>query len=515
MPPVAQVAHAPVGMQFVEQVEIHVGDENHLGIRRRLGAFSVGWEGEVAGREDSGLGILDVHVVHAGQVSDAAGDDYEAFVLDGACLGTDADAGVAVLRVGQEGDEEDLHPLVGHEAGEFGELDVVANQDTDFGAVCLERLHHLASAEAPTLDLVRRNVDFLVHLVRPVAAAKEADVVERAVVLQVRHTSGDDVDVIADSEVEEAVAHFLGVLSQAADRLRLAEVVVLRHQRRVEVFGEEDEVALVVRDGIDEELDLFEDVVQCFVGAHLPLDEADADGRLLVDIFLRGRLIVDVVPLEERRAVAGLLVVREVILHHAADVEVVGELEGEDRVVDFAAADLVDVFLRLHLVGILVVVRDASAEHDRLEVQFLAQLLAVFVHTAGEAQAAIFGMNEDLDAVEDVALGVVGVEGLVAGNFRVCVVAFHQVVIDDDGKGTTDDFVVHDRNDLSFGENSDELFNLLVRPEDIFVRIDAGKGLGKLRVIFDLQVADLYLVNLMHCFHAYMLYIFKIYVYVV
>ena len=515
MPPVAQVAHASVGMQLVEQVEVHVGDENHLGVRRRLGAFPVRREGEVAGREDSGLGILDVHVVHAGQVADAAGDHHEAFVLDGTGLGADADAGVTVLRIRQEGNEKDLHPLVGHEAGKLGELDVVANQDADFGAVCLERLHHLAPAEAPALDLVRRNVDFLVHLVRAVAAAEEAHVVERAVFLQVRHTAGDDVDVIADGEVEEAVAHFLGVLSQAADRLRLAEVVVLRHQRRVEVFGEEDEVALVVRDGIDEELDLFEDVVQCFVGAHLPLHQADADGSLLVDIFLRGRLIVDVVPLEERRAVAGFLVVREVILHHAADVEVVGELEGEDRVVDFAAADLVDVFLRLHLVGILVVVLDATAEHDSLEVALFAQLLAVFIHTAGEPQAAVVGMDEDLDAVEDVALGVVGVEGLVAGNFRVSVVAFHQVIIDDDGKGTADDFVVHDRNDLSFGENRDELFNLLVRPEDILVCIDAGKGLGKLRVIFDLQVAHLYLVNLMHCIHAYMLYILKVYVYVV
>jgi hypothetical protein len=50
-------------------------------------------------------------------------------------------------------------------------------------------------------------------------------------------------------------------------------------------------------------------------------------------------------------------------------VEVVGDLEIQDRIVDFLSADPFDVFLGGNRVGILVVVRDPSAEGDALQVQ--------------------------------------------------------------------------------------------------------------------------------------------------
>ena len=112
------------------------------------------------------------------------------------------------------------------------------------------------------------------------------------------------------------------------------------------------------------------------VAAHLPLHQTHADRCLGLDILLGGSLVVDVVPLEQAGIVARLLVVGQVVAHDLAHVEVVRELEEQHRVVDFTLAHLVDVLLGAHLVGILVVVGQAPAEHDGLQVELLAELLA-------------------------------------------------------------------------------------------------------------------------------------------
>ena len=417
-------------------------------------------------------------------------------------MGADLDTAIGVLRVGHEGDEQNLHALVGHDTRQLGELHVVADQDTYLGTIRIERLQRLASAQAPTFDFVRSDVYLLVHLVRAVAAAEEAYVVQAAVFLDERHAARDDVDVVADGQFDEALAYLIGIGSQATDGFGLALVVEAGHERRVEVFGEEDKVALVVGHGIDEEFHLLEEVVQRRVVTHLPLHEAHADGGLRADVFLRGRLVVDVVPLEQTGIVLGLFVVGQVVAHHLAHVEVVGELEGEHGVVDFLLAHLVDVFLGAHLVGILVVVGDAASEHDGLQVQLLAQLLTVFVHASGQTKAAVLRMDEDLDAVEDITLGVMGVEGFLARHLGIGVVVLHVVIIDDDGEGAAHNLLIDHRHDLSLGEDADQFLDLFVCPEDIAsVRIDTGERLGQLVVVFNLQITYLHFVDFdgIHC----------------
>ena len=159
-------------------------------------------------------------------------------------------------------------------------------------------------------------------------------------------------------------------------------------------------------------------------------------------------------------AVFALLVAGQIVAYHTAHVEVVGQLEGEHGVVDLTAAHFLDVLLGAHLVGILVIVGYASSKHDGLEVELLAQLLAIFVHASGQSEATIIGVDEDLDAIEDVAVGIVGVEGFIACHLGIGVVALHHVVVDDDGEGAAHDLVVDDDDYLTFGKDGNELFDL-------------------------------------------------------
>ena len=150
----------------------------------------------------------------------------------------------------------------------------------------------------------------------------------------------------------------------------------------------------------------------------------------------------------------GLLVVGQIVGHDLTDVEVVGKLEGQHRIVNLPFAHLLDILLRTHPICVFMVVRDTAAEHDGLQVQFLAQFLAVLVHTACQAQAAVVGMDEHLDAVKDIPFGIMRAERLVSRHFGIRMVSFHQIVIHDDGKGATDNLVIGYRHHLPFWKDA-------------------------------------------------------------
>ena len=128
--------------------------------------------------------------------------------------------------------------------------------------------------------------------------------------------------------------------------------------------------------------------------------------------------------------------------------------------------------------------------------------LAVFVHTARQSQTTIVGMDKHLNAIENVALGVVGVECLVASHLRVGVVALHHVVVDDDGEGAADDFPVHADDHLTFREDGYELLDLCLCPEHVLVAVDALERACELVVVIHLEIAQLYLVDVVR-FHSY------------
>ncbi len=95
--------------------------------------------------------------------------------------------------VGAEGDEEDLESLHGEKPPEFGEFDVVTDEDADFARVGLEDAETVAAAHPPLALLARGGVEFALFLDGAVATAEIDDVVE-LVTFDERHAAGDDVE---------------------------------------------------------------------------------------------------------------------------------------------------------------------------------------------------------------------------------------------------------------------------------------------------------------------------------
>ena len=95
----------------------------------------------------------------------------------------------------------------------------------------------------------------------------------------------------------------------------------------------------------------------------------------------------------------GFLIVREIVAHHFTHVEVVAQLESQYGVVNLFLFYFIDILLRAYLVGVFMVIGNASAEHDGLQVQRFADFLAVFVHTACQTQSAVLRMDKNFDTV--------------------------------------------------------------------------------------------------------------------
>ena len=112
-------------------------------------------------------------------------------------------------------------------------------------------------------------------------------------------------------------------------------------------------------------------------------------------------------------------------------------------------------------------------------------------------------MDKHLDTIEDVAVGVVRVEGFVACHLSVGVVALDHVIVYDDAQCAADDLSVGDDHHLPFGEDGDELLDLSVSPELVAVAIDALEGACELVIVLHAQRAELYLVDLMCRFHCF------------
>ena len=256
------------------------------------------------------------------QVTHTTSNGYIAFILNGTCLCTDSHSRVGILRIGHKWNEEDLHTILCHQTGKFRELHIIADHDTNLTTISIKGLDMATAAQTPALLLIRSYVNLLVHIHATISTAKETDIVE-GIILEIRHTTRDDIDVVADGKFAESVTNLIGILSHHADALCLTQIVEASHQRCIEILWEEDEIALIVAHGIHEELYLLKEVVHRSVWTHLPLYQSDSHGWLSIYIGIRRWLIVDVIPLQEGGAVFAFLITRKIVADDTANVEVV------------------------------------------------------------------------------------------------------------------------------------------------------------------------------------------------
>ena len=155
--------------------------------------------------------------------------------------------------------------------------------------------------------------------------------------------------------------------------------------------------------------------------------------------------------------------------------EVIGQLESQRRVVDFAPLHLVYILLGGHLIGVCTVVGNPAARHNTAQVQPLAELFAGVVKAATQAHVAVVGMHEYLDAVEPVTLVGVGIEGVVAGDFVKGMVIAKVGVLDPNGQRAGHYFIVDFHAELPFGKNIDQFIDQVLLP---IVAADATVGLN-------------------------------------
>ena len=95
----------------------------------------------------------------------------------------------------------------------------------------------------------------------------------------------------------------------------------------------------------------------------------------------------------------GFLVIRQIIAHHLAYVEVIGKLKGQYRIEYFFLLYFIYVLFRTNLIRIFIIVGNTSTEHNSFQIQSFAKLLAVFVHTACQAKSTVLGMNKDFNTI--------------------------------------------------------------------------------------------------------------------
>ena len=99
-------------------------------------------------------------------------------------------------------------------------------------------------------------------------------------------------------------------------------------------------------------------------------------------------------------------------------------------------------------------------------------------------------MYEHFDTIQDISLPCVSVECFVSCDLGIGVVVLYIVIVYDDREGAAHDFIIDDRDDLSFGEYANEFVDLFGSPKYVAtVGIETGEIVCKLFVILFFKIA--------------------------
>ena len=149
-------------------------------------------------------------------------------------------------------------------------------------------------------------MDLVLLAQRTVAAEQVADVVQDFV-FHHEMRAADDIDVVLDGHLGEQFQVGLGELRQLTSCQSRSFGRDPGEQLQREQFGEQEEIALVVRSHVDEELALFGEFVESCQRPHLILNHGQPYGLdHMVIAPLRARTIIQIRPFQERRVAAGV-----------------------------------------------------------------------------------------------------------------------------------------------------------------------------------------------------------------
>ena len=94
-------------------------------------------------------------------------------------------------------------------------------------------------------------------------------------------------------------------------------------------------------------------------------------------------------------------------MHQPGNLEVIGELEAQNRIVDLFAVYPMDVLFRGVLLGILEVIGNSAAGQDGTQVHGATQFLSGFIQAPTQTISAIFMVDEHIQPVQGITIGVV------------------------------------------------------------------------------------------------------------
>ncbi len=190
-------------------------------------------------------------------------------------------------------------------------------------------------------------------------------------------------------------------------------------------------------------------------------------------------------PLEEGGVAARLLVAGQVGGDQPLELEAVGQLRRQHRVVQLLGHHPLDVVVGAHLVGDAVVAGDAPTDDDPAQVALAADLLARVVQPPRQAVAAELGVDHDLDPVHGIAVGIVVADVAVVRDLFPVLPLGVEVVIDDQARRRRDDVAVVLDADLPLGEIFELALEMLALPRQ------HAREAGQLQLDQGVEVADL------------------------
>ena len=134
-PPVFPIQHAAGLAMLLEQFQVEVFEDHHFDVGRAFGSDGIPLEGNIGRREHGGLRVVQSHGRHVGQIADAPGNGDIDVVFDAPRLGAIAHPQVGVPFVRAKRHEDDLRALLGGDARQLREFNVITNLDGDLAFV--------------------------------------------------------------------------------------------------------------------------------------------------------------------------------------------------------------------------------------------------------------------------------------------------------------------------------------------------------------------------------------------